>query len=207
MTQTWLCSASHISPVPATPFWFSAILSHTLTILDICVQFPKAQRKVALQITSSTSANCSTSVSLSDRHHVVVESLRQRPLHHQELPVGYKCASAFRSFDGFFKLWNVGTVLGSSSTGQCIPARCRKGECHEGADNRRCVNKHNAGDDANAEAEGELVDFVDEFSDGKIQFGFLRVKDPNTSLLKYVLVGWVSCQLCFDMHTHVSSVR
>jgi hypothetical protein len=40
--------------------------------------------------------------------------------------------------------------------------------------------------------EGELVDFVDEFSDGRIQFGFLRVKDPNTTLPKCVLVGWVS---------------
>jgi drebrin-like protein len=42
------------------------------------------------------------------------------------------------------------------------------------------------------DAEGELIDFIEEFSDGRIQFGFLRVKDPNTSLLKFVLVAWVS---------------
>lgn len=38
--------------------------------------------------------------------------------------------------------------------------------------------------------EGELVDLVDEFSDGRIQFAFVKVKDPNTTLPKYVLVAW-----------------
>jgi hypothetical protein len=41
--------------------------------------------------------------------------------------------------------------------------------------------------------EGELLDFIEEFSDGRIQFGFVKVKDPNTTLPKCVLVGWV-CQ-------------
>jgi hypothetical protein len=40
--------------------------------------------------------------------------------------------------------------------------------------------------------EGELQDFVEEFSDGRIQFGLVRVKDTNTALPKTVLVGWVS---------------
>ena len=35
------------------------------------------------------------------------------------------------------------------------------------------------------------MDFIEEFSDGRIQFGFLKVKDPNTTLPKCVLVGWV----------------
>jgi hypothetical protein len=39
-------------------------------------------------------------------------------------------------------------------------------------------------------AEGELVDLIDGFSDGKVQFAFAKVKDPNTSLPKYVLIGW-----------------
>lgn len=39
--------------------------------------------------------------------------------------------------------------------------------------------------------EGELQDFIEEFSDGRIQFGFVRVRDPNTTLPKCVLVGWV----------------
>ena len=38
--------------------------------------------------------------------------------------------------------------------------------------------------------EGELVDLIDEFSDGKVQFAFVKVKDPNTGLQKYVLIGW-----------------
>ncbi|PVI03704.1 hypothetical protein DM02DRAFT_612003 [Periconia macrospinosa] len=38
--------------------------------------------------------------------------------------------------------------------------------------------------------EGELVDLLDEFSDGRIQFGFVKVKDPNTSLPKCVLIAW-----------------
>lgn len=38
--------------------------------------------------------------------------------------------------------------------------------------------------------EGELVDLVDEFSDGRIQFAFVKVKDPNTALPKCVLIAW-----------------
>jgi hypothetical protein len=37
-----------------------------------------------------------------------------------------------------------------------------------------------------------LVDLADEFSDGRIQFAFVKVKDPNTSLPKNVLIAWVS---------------
>lgn len=38
--------------------------------------------------------------------------------------------------------------------------------------------------------EGELMDLVEEFSDGRIQFGFVKVKDPNTTLPKNVLIAW-----------------
>ncbi|MCJ1403944.1 hypothetical protein MMC11_007167 [Xylographa trunciseda] len=38
--------------------------------------------------------------------------------------------------------------------------------------------------------EGELVDLIEDFSDGRVQFAFVKVKDPNTSLPKYVLIGW-----------------
>lgn len=34
------------------------------------------------------------------------------------------------------------------------------------------------------------MDLVDDFSDGRVQFAFLKVKDPNTSLPKHVLIGW-----------------
>ncbi|KAL1651443.1 actin binding protein [Diplodia intermedia] len=39
--------------------------------------------------------------------------------------------------------------------------------------------------------EGELADLIDELSDGRIQFAFVRVKDPNTGLPKNVLIAWV----------------
>ncbi|PLB48579.1 hypothetical protein P170DRAFT_438154 [Aspergillus steynii IBT 23096] len=38
--------------------------------------------------------------------------------------------------------------------------------------------------------EGELADLIDEFSEGKIQFGFAKVTDPNTGLPKNVLIAW-----------------
>ncbi|QSZ32754.1 hypothetical protein DSL72_002333 [Monilinia vaccinii-corymbosi] len=38
--------------------------------------------------------------------------------------------------------------------------------------------------------EGELVDLIEDFSEGRIQFAFVKVKDPNTTLPKYVLIGW-----------------
>jgi hypothetical protein len=38
--------------------------------------------------------------------------------------------------------------------------------------------------------EGELVDMIDDFSDGKIQFAFLKLKDTNSGLPKNVLVCW-----------------
>ncbi|KAI9797150.1 MAG: hypothetical protein M1825_006254, partial [Sarcosagium campestre] len=38
--------------------------------------------------------------------------------------------------------------------------------------------------------DGELLDLIEEFSDGRIQFAFVRVKDPNTALPKNVLIGW-----------------
>ncbi len=38
--------------------------------------------------------------------------------------------------------------------------------------------------------EGELVDLIDDFSDGRIQFAYAKVKDPNTTLPKSVLIAW-----------------
>lgn len=43
---------------------------------------------------------------------------------------------------------------------------------------------------ANLIAEGELVDLIDEFSDGRVQFAYAKIKDPNTTLPKSVLIGW-----------------
>ncbi len=38
---------------------------------------------------------------------------------------------------------------------------------------------------------GGLDELVEEFDDGKIQYAFVRVIDPNTELPKFVLIGWV----------------
>jgi drebrin-like protein len=43
---------------------------------------------------------------------------------------------------------------------------------------------------ANDLSEGELVDLIDEFSDGRIQFAYVKVKDPNTGLPKNALIAW-----------------
>ena len=34
------------------------------------------------------------------------------------------------------------------------------------------------------------MDLIEDFSDGRIQFAFAKVKDPNTTLLKSVLIAW-----------------
>ncbi|KAI4286672.1 MAG: hypothetical protein L6R35_004074 [Caloplaca aegaea] len=39
-------------------------------------------------------------------------------------------------------------------------------------------------------SDGELANLVDDFSDGRIQFAFVRVNDPNTKLPKFVLIAW-----------------
>lgn len=40
--------------------------------------------------------------------------------------------------------------------------------------------------------EGDLIDLIEDFSEGRVQFAFVKVKDPNTTLPKYILIGWVS---------------
>ncbi|KAJ5691634.1 hypothetical protein N7488_012369 [Penicillium malachiteum] len=38
--------------------------------------------------------------------------------------------------------------------------------------------------------EGELVDLIEEFSEGRVQFAYVKVTDPNTGLPKNVLIAW-----------------
>ncbi|CAI4216739.1 unnamed protein product [Parascedosporium putredinis] len=38
--------------------------------------------------------------------------------------------------------------------------------------------------------DGELADLVEDFNEGRIQFAFLKVKDPNSGLPKNVLIAW-----------------
>lgn len=39
--------------------------------------------------------------------------------------------------------------------------------------------------------EGELSELIEEFNEGKVQFAFVKVKDSNSGLAKFVLIGWV----------------
>ncbi|KAJ1669310.1 actin binding protein, partial [Coemansia sp. RSA 25] len=41
-----------------------------------------------------------------------------------------------------------------------------------------------------AQGSGGLEELADEFDDGKVQFGFVRVEDPNTRLAKFVFISW-----------------
>ncbi|KAK0656425.1 hypothetical protein B0T16DRAFT_399296 [Cercophora newfieldiana] len=38
--------------------------------------------------------------------------------------------------------------------------------------------------------DGELADLIEDFNEGRIQFAFVKVKDPNTGLPKNVLIAW-----------------
>jgi len=38
--------------------------------------------------------------------------------------------------------------------------------------------------------DGELSDLIEDFNEGRIQFAFVKVKDPNTGLPKNVLIAW-----------------
>jgi drebrin-like protein len=39
-------------------------------------------------------------------------------------------------------------------------------------------------------ADGELTDLVEEFSEGRIQYAFVKVKDPNSGLPKHAFIAW-----------------
>ncbi|RDA90911.1 hypothetical protein CP533_4441 [Ophiocordyceps camponoti-saundersi (nom. inval.)] len=38
--------------------------------------------------------------------------------------------------------------------------------------------------------DGELADLIEDFNEGRIQYAFVKVKDPNTALPKCVLIAW-----------------
>ncbi|ROT37401.1 hypothetical protein SODALDRAFT_195730 [Sodiomyces alkalinus F11] len=38
--------------------------------------------------------------------------------------------------------------------------------------------------------EGELSDLIEDFNEGRIQFAFVKVKDPNSGLPKFALIAW-----------------
>jgi hypothetical protein len=94
----------------------------------------------------------------------------------------------------------VGSLLSICSSGKRLPARqWWEGECIEGPKHRRYANRLKINTQLFSPLltpltllEGELIDLIDDFSEGRVQFAFVKVKDPNTTLPKYVLIGWVS---------------
>lgn len=40
------------------------------------------------------------------------------------------------------------------------------------------------------QSDGELADLIEDFSEGRVQFAFVKVRDPNTGLPKNVLIAW-----------------
>lgn len=54
---------------------------------------------------------------------------------------------------------------------------------------------------------GGLEELEDEFNDGKVQFAFCRVKDPNTKLDKFVLISWVSPSLSYPLKNDLEADR
>lgn len=92
----------------------------------------------------------------------------------------------------------MGSVFGFGPIDQCLSEGCWwKGECLEGTRERGYVSmieKSIAGLLIHFERhlEGELADLIEDFSDGRIQFAFVKVKDPNSGLPKNVLIAWVS---------------
>lgn len=44
-------------------------------------------------------------------------------------------------------------------------------------------------------SEGELEDLIEDFNEGRVQFAFLKIKDPNSGLPKHALIAWVCLTL------------
>lgn len=38
--------------------------------------------------------------------------------------------------------------------------------------------------------DGDLTELIEDFNEGRIQFAFVKVKDPNSGLPKFILIGW-----------------
>lgn len=60
---------------------------------------------------------------------------------------------------------------------------------------------------ADVEAEGELIDMIEDLSEGRVQFVFVKVKDPNSGLPKYVLIGWVCIVYLQFIPTRLIAIR
>ena len=108
---------------------------------------------------------------------------------------------AFRCSGKLPNIRHLGSLFSFGASSQRISTRFWQGEYFEGTKYRRydiSLALYIFSDHGKfiwlsylLSTEGELVDLIDEFSDGKIQFAFVKVKDQNTALPKSVLVAWV----------------
>ncbi|KAI2712891.1 hypothetical protein DTO013E5_8287 [Penicillium roqueforti] len=59
---------------------------------------------------------------------------------------------------------------------------------------RQCAFQQDGGKESvlkvQSTGEGELADLIEEFSEGRVQFAYVKVTDSNTGLPKNVLIGW-----------------
>lgn len=86
----------------------------------------------------------------------------------------------------------MGCLLGLGAIGQCLSAISQPRKRSESSKYRRYDPTAQAKSEERADfkLEGELSELIDEFSDGRIQFAFVKVKDANTTLPKSVLIAW-----------------
>jgi hypothetical protein len=132
-------------------------------------------------------------------NHGVPKYLHERAFYQVLLPGRgqFPCPERPRSKLSYLRA--MGALLGFGAIGECLPAGQRwEGEHFEGAKHRWYVSQlwQFGGSLVVLTAvttEGELIDLIEDFSEGRVQFAFVKVKDPNTGLPKHVLIGWVSC--------------
>ena len=85
----------------------------------------------------------------------------------------------------------MGHILGDcSACKRFLSGLWQQGKRSEGPEHRRLVDTTRYPGIMLTEIEGELVDLVEEFSDGRIQFAYVKVKDSNTGLPKNALIAW-----------------
>ena len=131
-----------------------------------------------------------------DPHHGYIESFCEWSVYFKKLPIHCQLNSAFWPGCQLLNLWAMGRLLCLNAPSECLSTRRRyERKCPQSPEYWRLVDllaptPRSPFATANPTAEGELVDLLDEFSDGKIQFAFVKIKDTNTALPKHALIGW-----------------
>lgn len=122
------------------------------------------------------------------KSHGIPQPLVQRPLDFQKLPIRCECIAECR----FANLWPLGRLFRFDPARQCVPAGCgEQRECAEGSGHwRSVVLSCPLALALTICVDGELEELIEEFSEGRVQFAYVKVIDPNTGLPKNVLIAW-----------------